>query len=53
MLLTRYATSFVGNVVALVSQKPKSPKGSVIWYDELLYTCNEIISEFECFSEKI
>ena len=37
--MTRYATS----------QYPKSPKGSVIWYGELLYTCNEIISEFECF----
>ena len=49
MLLTRYATSFVGNVVAFVSQYPKSPKGSVIWYGELLNTCNEIISEFECF----
>ena len=49
LLLTRYATSFVGEVVAFVSQYPKSPKGSVIWYGELLYTCNEIISEFECF----
>ena len=34
-------------VVAFVSQYPKSPKGSVIWYGELLYTCNEKISEFE------
>ena len=32
----------VGEVVAFVSQYPKSPKGSVIWYGELLYTCNEI-----------
>ena len=31
MLLTRYATSFVSEVVAFVSQYPKSPKGSVIW----------------------
>ena len=49
ILLTRYATSFVGEVVAFVSQYPKSPKGSVICYGELLYTCNEIISEFNCF----
>ena len=39
----------MGEVKAFVSQYPKSPKGSVIWYNELLYTCNEIISEFECF----
>ena len=48
ILLTRYA-SFVGEVVAFVSHSPKNPKGSVIWYGELLYTCNEIISEFESF----
>ena len=30
MLLTRYATSFVGEVVAFVSQYPKSPRGNVI-----------------------
>ena len=48
-LLTRYATSFVGEVVAFVSQYPKSPRGNVIWYGEILGTCNEIISEFECF----
>ena len=47
ILLTRYASSFVGEVAAFVSQYPKSPKGSVICYGELLYT--EIISEFECF----
>ena len=47
--MTRYATSFVGKVVAFVSQYPKSPRDSVIWYGELLYTCNEILSEFECF----
>ena len=39
----------MGEVVAFVSQYPKSPKGSVIWYGQLLYTCKEIISEFECF----
>ena len=39
----------MGEVVALVSQYPKSPEGSVIWYGELLCTCNELISEFECF----
>ena len=49
ILLTRYATSFVGKFVAFVSQYPKSPRGIVIWYCELFYTCNEIISEFECF----
>ena len=49
IFLTRNATSFVDEVVALVSQYPKSPKDSVIWYGELLYTCNEIISEFKCF----
>ena len=60
VLLTRYETSFVGNVVAFVSQYqivklwcfitvPDDPKGRVIWYGEFLYTCNEIISEFECF----
>ena len=49
ILLTRYATSFVGKIEAFVSQYPKSPRGNVIWYGELIYTCNEIISEFECF----
>ena len=39
----------MGEAVAIVSQYPKSPKGNVIWYGELLYTCKEIISEFECF----
>ena len=39
----------MGEVVAFVSQYPKNPKSSVIWYGELLYTCYEIISEFECF----
>ena len=50
ILLTRYATSCVGEVVAFVSHYSKSPKGSVNWYSELLYTCNEIISEFKCFT---
>ena len=49
ILLTRYATLFVGKVVAFASQYPMSPRGNIIWYGELLYTCNEIISEFECF----
>ena len=39
----------MSEVVAFVSQYPESPKGSVIGYGELLYTCNEIISEFEWF----
>ena len=49
IFLTRYATSFVGEVVAFVSQYPKSARGNVIWYDELLYKCNEKTLEFECF----
>ena len=49
MLFTRYASSFVGEVVAIVSQYPKSPRSNVICYGELLYTCNEIMSEFEFF----
>ena len=39
----------MGEVVALVSQYLKIPKGKVILYGELLYTCKEIISEFEFF----
>ena len=39
----------MGEVVALVSQYPKSPKGKVILYGELLYFCREKISEFEFF----
>ena len=49
IFLTRYVTSFMDEVVAFVSQYPKNPKGSVIWYGELLNTYNEVISEFECF----
>ena len=39
----------MGEVVAFVSQYPKSPKGNVILYGEFLYTCREIILEFEFF----
>ena len=39
----------MGEVVALVSQYPRSPKSRVILYGELLYTCREMISEFEFF----
>ena len=39
----------MGEVVALVLQYPKSPKGKVILYGELLYTCGEIKSDFEFF----
>ena len=56
IIFTLYATSFVGEVVALVSQYPRSPKGRVILFDELLYTCREIISEFYffmCFNDEI
>ena len=49
ILFTRYATSFVGKVMAFVSEYPKSPRGNVNWYGEFLYTCYEKISEFECF----
>ena len=44
ILWTLYATSFVGEVVAFVSRCPKSPKGNVILYGELLYKCSEMIS---------
>ena len=37
----------MGEVVAVVSQYPKSPKDKVILYGELLYTCREIMSEFD------
>ena len=49
MWLNRYATSIIGEVVAFISQYHKSPKGNVIWYGELLFTCNEIKSKFEFF----
>ena len=49
MLFTLYATSFVGKIIALVSQKPKNPRGRVILYGELLYTYKEIMSDFESF----
>ena len=39
----------MGEVVALVSQYPRSPKSKVILYGEILYTCREMISEFELF----
>ena len=46
MLFTLYAVSTVGKIVALVSQIPRC---NVILYGELLYTCNEIISELVFF----
>ena len=49
MLITRYAVSTVGEIVALVSQYPKSPRGNVILYGELLYSSKEIISELVFF----
>ena len=49
ILLTRLATSFIGEIVAFVSQYPKSPKGNVTLYGVLLYTCNEMMSEFVFF----
>ena len=48
-MFTRYAFSCMGDIVAFVSQYPKSPKGNVTWYGVLLYTCNEMMSEFVFF----
>ena len=39
ILFTLYATSFVGEVVLLVSQYPRSPRGRGILCVELLCTC--------------
>ena len=39
----------MGEIVAFVLQYPKSPKDNVTWYGVLLYTCNEMISEFVFF----
>ena len=49
MLFTLYDVSTVGEIVALVLQYSKSPRGNVNLYEELLYTCNEIISELVVF----
>ena len=40
----RYAFSCMGDIVAFVSQYPKSPKCNVTWYGVLFYTCNEMMS---------
>ena len=50
ILVTLYAISFTGEVVAFVSQYPKSPRGSVILFGVLLYTYSEMISEFVFFT---
>ena len=50
ILLTLYAISFTGEVVAFVSQYPNNPRGNVILFGVLLYTCSEIISELMFFS---
>ena len=39
----------MGEIVAFVSQKSKNSRDNVIFYGELLYTCNEKISEFVFF----
>ena len=39
ILFTLYATSFVGEVIALILQHRKFSKGRVILYGKLLYTC--------------
>ena len=49
ILLTRYAISCMGEVVAFVSQYPKSHKGNVTSYGVLLYKCSEMMSEFVFF----
>ena len=49
ILFTLYATSIVGEVVALVSQYPRSPRGRVILYGKLFYKCGEKMSELEFF----
>ena len=49
IIFIRYALTFVGEVVALVSQKPSRPRDKFILYGELLYTSREITSEFEFF----
>ena len=33
-------------IVAVVPQYPKNYNGRVIWYGELLYTCNAMVSVF-------
>ena len=50
ILLTLYAISFTGEVVEFVSQYPNHPRGNVILFGVLLYTCSEIISELIFFS---
>ena len=50
ILFTLYAISFVGEVVALISQYPRSLRVWVFLYGELLYTCREIMSKFEFFT---
>ena len=49
IMFTLYATSFVEGIVALVSHYPRSRKSRVVLNGEILYTCREMISEFEFF----
>ena len=48
ILTTLYAFSWIGYKVALVSQKLSNPRGNVIFYEELFYICNLIMSAFFC-----
>ena len=48
-LFTPNAVSIGGKVLAFVSQQPKSPRVNVILCGELLYTCNETMSNFVFF----
>ena len=50
MLFTLNALSSVGWIYAFVWQNPKTSRGNVILYDELLYTCRNIMSEFVSFA---
>ena len=49
VLFTLTTLSSVGEIVAFVSKYPKGPRGNVILYGELLYTCEKIMSEFVFF----
>ena len=42
MLFTLYVVFTVGEIVALVSQFSKSPKGNILLYGELMYTYKEL-----------
>ena len=49
ILFTLNALYSVGEIVTFVSKCPTSPRGNLILYSELLYTCKEIMSESVSF----